>query len=259
MDKQKIDALIMKYNEGLADPYEQKLIEQLIEEGVIDISQLSTEGSLDERIMSMQMPSPSLDLDDKFYAMLSELKKKRQGFSWSAFFSWPEFAPKLAFAAVTLFIGLGIGYYFSPSTPNQQVKVLSDQVSDLQEMMMLSLLERSSPTDRLKAVNLTQDMDEASNKVTRALIQTLNKDENINVRLAALEALKPYVGTSTIRQELIKSIGQQDSPLVQVALAELMAEIQEKSSVKELKKILKDERTPKEVKQRIEESINVLI
>lgn len=259
MDKEKIEALIMKYNEGLADPSELRLIEQLIEEGVIDISQLRAEGSLDNRIMAMQTPSPSLDLDDKFYAMLSDLKRKRQGFSWSTFFSWPEFAPKLAFATVTLLIGLGAGYFLSTSKPTNEVKILSEQVSDLQEMMMLSLLEKSSATDRLKAVNLTQEMDEASNKVTRALIRTLNSDENINVRLAALEALKPYVGSSAIRQELIKSIGQQDSPLVQVALAELMAEIQEKSSVEELQKILKDDRTPKEVKERIEESINVLI
>jgi hypothetical protein len=259
MDKEKIEALIMKYNEGLADPSEQKLIEQLIEEGVIELSQLSDIGALNERVMSMQFPSPSLDLDDKFHAMLTELKRKRQGFSWSRFFSWPEFAPKLAFASITLLIGLAFGYFLNPSTPNKQVEQLSNQVSDLQEMMMLSLLETGSATDRLKAVNLTQEMDEASNKVTQALIQTLNRDENTNVRLAALEALKPYVKSSTVRQELIKSIAKQESPLIQVALAELMVELQEKASVKELQKILDNDRTPADVKKRIEESLNVLI
>jgi len=57
----------------------------------------------------------------------------------------------------------------------------------------------------------------------------------------------------------VRAIAQQDSPLVQVALAELMVSMQEKSSVKELKKLLQQRSTPKEVRQRIEESIKVLI
>jgi HEAT repeat protein len=95
--------------------------------------------------------------------------------------------------------------------------------------------------------------------VTSALLQTLNNDENINVRLAALEALKPYSRNSDVRKELILSIGKQESPLVQVALAELMAALQAKSSVKELEKLMQSDKTPADVKTRIKQSIDVLI
>ncbi len=81
----------------------------------------------------------------------------------------------------------------------------------------------------------------------------------MNVRLASLEALQNYSKSPVVRAGLVRSIPQQDSPLVQVALAELMVKLQEKSSVKELKKIMDQKTTPKEVKQRIKESINVLI
>jgi hypothetical protein len=137
--------------------------------------------------------------------------------------------------------------------------MLSQQVSDLQEMMMLSLLEKGSATERLKAVNLTQEMDEASIKVTNALIQTLNQDENVNVRLAALEALKPYATDSSVREALIRSIGRQESPLVQISLAELMVALQEKSAVKEFEKIVESDNTPPEVRSKIRESMKVLI
>ena len=70
---------------------------------------------------------------------------------------------------------------------DQQIDALSQQVTELQEMMMLSMLEKGSATERLKAVGLTREMDEASKKVTNALIETLNHDENVNVRLAALD------------------------------------------------------------------------
>jgi HEAT repeat protein len=102
-------------------------------------------------------------------------------------------------------------------------------------------------------------MDAASSTVTSALIQTLNNDSNVNVRLAALEALKPYAQNSNIREQLVRSIPKQESPLVQVSLAELMAALQEKSSVKELQKILHDDNTPVDVKKKIQETINVMI
>jgi hypothetical protein len=102
-------------------------------------------------------------------------------------------------------------------------------------------------------------MDDASSKVTSALIQTLNEDENVNVRLAALDALKSYARQSAVRESLIRSIAKQTSPLVQVALADLMAELQAKSSVKELENLVKSDRMPADVKSRIQQSIDILI
>jgi hypothetical protein len=51
----------------------------------------------------------------------------------------------------------------------------------------------------------------------------------------------------------------QESPLVQIALAEVMVTLQAKSSVKELERIVRDENTPVDVKRKLEESIKVLI
>ena len=258
MEQEKIQELIMKYNEGQADPSEIKMIERLIEEGIIELSQLKELSLLEEQVLKIQSPIPTVELDDQFYKLLSSMKKESKGFSWTSFFSWPELAPKLAFASITLFIGFFVGYLFMPSPQsNQEVATLSKEISDLKEMMMFSLLEKESATDRLKAVNLTSEMN-PSTKVTTALLQTLNHDENINVRLAALDALRPYTGDSKVRELLVRSIANQDSPLVQVALADLMVALQEKSSVKEFEKILKSDRTPKEIKKRIEESIKII-
>jgi hypothetical protein len=259
MEQERIEELLVKYNEGLADPSEIKLIEQLIEEGRIDLSQLRELSALEELVMKLEAPTPSTDLDDNFYQMLKTVKAKNKGFSWNNFFSWPELAPRLAFASITLVLGFLGGYLLFPSpSSNKEVADLKDEVLEMKEMIMLSMLERESATERLKAVSLTSEMSNVSDKVTNALLQTLNNDENINVRLEAIEALKPFVRDSKIRTELVRSIAKQESPLVQVALTELMVELQEKSSVKELQKILKSERTPQEVKKRIEESIKTM-
>ncbi len=259
MEKGMVQELIAKYNTAQANGSELKTIEKLIESGEIDLTDLNDLSLLDEQILKIESPVPSVDLDARFYKMLAQEKKLvKPAFSWSNLFSWPELAPKLALASITLLLGFFGGYVLQSPSQKTKVSELTKEVSDLKEMMMLSLLEKESVTDRLKAVNLTQEMDGASNKVTRALLQTLNNDTNVNVRLAALEALQPYARDNHVREELIRSIGKQDSPLVQIALAELMAALQEKSSVKELQKVLENTNTPKGVRNKIKATIDVL-
>lgn len=259
MEKEMREELIAKYNASQANTAELKMIEQLIESGEIELTDLNDLTLLEEQVFKIENPLPSVELDNRFYEMLAEEKKSsKPAFSWSAFFAWPELLPKLALASITLLIGFIGGYVLQSPSQKTEVTALTQEVSDLKEMMMLSLLEKESATDRLKAVNLTQEMDGASTKVTRALLQTLNNDANVNVRLAALEALQPYANDNHVREELIRSIGKQESPLVQIALAELMAALQEKSSVKELQKVLDNTKTPKGVKNKIRQSIDVL-
>lgn len=258
MEKKQIDELIEKYNEGLADPSEVHMLEHLIESGIVDLTQLRELQLLDKQFQSLATPTPSLRLDDQFYAALA--REKRDSTTGSISFpSWSTLFPRLAVAAVLMVVGFSAGYFLQ--SPHQQAEVsqLTNEVSQLKEMIMLSLLEKESASQRLKAVSLTSDMTQASEKVTDALLVTLNQDENVNVRLAALEALTPYVKQSEVRARLIESIQVQDSPLVQVALAELMVAIQEKKSVDAFRQLLERESTPKEVKTKISESIKILI
>jgi hypothetical protein len=260
MEKNKIDELVAKYNEGLADPSEIKTLELLIEEGQLDLTRLHALDALDRQIMDAEVPVPSMKLNDKFYAMLADEKKKSaRKFSFQIP-EWSYLMPRLAVLATTLVIGFAGGYFLNkPTAPSGEVAQLQDQIGELKEMMMLSLLEKESASERLRAVSLTNDMAQASDKVTKALLETLNNDPNENVRLAALEALTPYVRQSAIRMELIRSIANQESPVVQVSLAELMVAMQEKKSVSALQKLLDSDKTPADVKKQIKKSIDVLI
>lgn len=258
MERNRAEELIQKYNEGALSATEQIQLETLLESGEVSIDQLSGAITLDAALKQMNERSPSLLLDDQFYAMLKQEKAKQKRFSFEIP-SWSVLMPRLAFAASFSILGFFAAYVFVNRTAAPEVQQLTQEVSDLKEMMMLSLLEKESATDRLRAVSLTDEMEQASTTVTEALIKTLNNDENVNVRLAALDALKPYVADSAVRMALVKSISRQESPLVQVAMAELMAAIQERKSLKEFEKMLKSETTPAEVKKRIKENLQVII
>jgi hypothetical protein len=257
--KNRIEELISKYNEGVADPFELQEIESLIEQGEISLTQLASLEKLNEQIEMIKEGSVSLEQDSRFYQMLKQESQKHQpsvSFSWTKVMEW---MPRLALAAILLIAGFGSGYFFQNPSSKNEVKVLTEQVQDLKEMMMISLLEKESATERLRAVSLTKELNGPSKKVTEALLKTLNEDPSVNVRLAALDALSKFAKNPLVREGLVRSIGLQESPLVQVALAEMMVTMQEKSSVNELKKVLDQKRTPNEVKEKIKESINVLI
>ena len=78
METRQIEELIAKYNEGLADPSEVKLIEQLLEAGEVELTQLHELNLLDEQLLKLEEPSPSIRLDDQFYSLLSDEKKKQR-------------------------------------------------------------------------------------------------------------------------------------------------------------------------------------
>jgi len=259
MNKNQIDELIAKYNEGLADPSEMLQLEHIIESGDVELTHLRELSKFDENIDKFGEPMASKSLDNRFYDMLSRETNKAKQFDFSSWFNFQSWGPKLVVTMVLVVVGFIGGTVLQKNTGGGEVKELAQEVSGLKEMIMISMLEKESATDRLKAVSLSEEIQGPSKKVTEALFKTLNADPSVNVRLAALDALHNYAKSPAVREGLVRSIAQQDSPLVQVALAELMVSMQEKSSVNELKKILAQRSTPKEVKQRIEESIKVLI
>jgi hypothetical protein len=92
-----------------------------------------------------------------------------------------------------------------------------------------------------------------------ALLQTLNSDSNVNVRLAAIESLTNYVDNPMVRQGLVQSIPNQESPLLQITLANLMVALQEKASIEPFRQLLKEKQLDTTVKKRIEKSIQSII
>ncbi|MFD2935915.1 HEAT repeat domain-containing protein [Spirosoma flavum] len=176
----------------------------------------------------------------------------------------PKTAFRLAYSVVLLSVGIAAGYWFHrPGTTTvafqqQQIDTLSTQVQDMRKMMLLSLLENPAASQRLRAVSYTEEINQVNGQVVEALLTTLNNDPNVNVRLVTLEALAKLATNPTVREGLVQSITQQESPLVQSALADVMVKLQEKRSIKPLRQLLHDDNLNGLVKGKIEQSIKDL-
>lgn len=228
--------------------------------------------SLWVRMNTLAAPEPSKMMRVRFDAMLDTYKesvKADEKNTVSDFvakirsFLNRQPALRLAYSLALLAAGVGVGYWLhNQSKPvvayQQQIDTLSAQVQEMRQMMLLSLIDNPSASERLRAVSYTEEIGKANNRVVEALLTTLNNDPNVNVRLVTLEALAKLADDPNVREGLVQALVYQDSPLVQVALADLMVKLQEKRSIKPLRQLLRQENLNDLVKSKIQESLKAL-
>ncbi|WP_304237794.1 HEAT repeat domain-containing protein [Jiulongibacter sediminis] len=186
----------------------------------------------------------------------SVLKRIKSLFDSKASFSW-------SYALIVFAVASAIGFYAGRKNSddlatNDKVQQLGQEVEEMKELMMISMLENPMASERMKAVSFTREITDVDEKVIDALLTTLNQDENVNVRLATLEALVEFVEHPKVREGLVQSIVTQESPLVQVALADVMTQLQEKRSIEYIKQLLKQNGLNETVKEKLEETITGL-
>jgi hypothetical protein len=220
----------------------------------------------------LPQPEPSPSMKTSFYTVLSNYKEEladrrnpvKEWINSLNEFWLQKVQPRLAFSVVLITFGLILGYFLhrpaqTTISYNNQIDSLSSQISEMKQVMMLSLLQDPSASQRIKAVSYTEDLSNVNMKVIDALLTTLNEDPNVNVRLSTLEALVKLAGEPMVREGLVRSINRQESPIMQSAIADVMVKLQEKSSVRSLQELLAKKDLNKMVKVNIEKSIQKLI
>jgi hypothetical protein len=211
-------------------------------------------------------PSPSLR--SGFYSMIAREKYRletKPSFSerfgvWIASF-WPrrpayQFAMALVFLAVGLFAGTRLR---PDEVPNGQIASLQREIADLRQTVSVSLMNQASSTERLRGVQYSSQVDSPTAPLITALLNKLNNDPNVNIRLAAVEALYVFSDRPAVRDELIASLSAQTSPLVQISLIDLLVEVREGRSLEALRELLQDENTDQNVKQYTETRMKELM
>jgi hypothetical protein len=203
-------------------------------------------------------------MDMKFYSMLNTEEQKKNKVSLldklMTIFQ-ARFTKQLAYTFAILTVGFFVGNTFNLNE-NKDVRLLNvaqSETENVRSQLVLTLLDQQSSNQRLQAVNEVNKLSSVTKTITSALFSTLNNDTNVNVRLSAIEALANYTEISEVREGLIASIVHQKSPMVQIALADLMVELQEKKAVKSFKKLINEKDVNESAKLKMQESIQQII
>ncbi len=229
-------------------------------------SEVADLGVVWRALEAMPIPDPSPQLRARFLETLRAYEEgfqeaqRKQTYSAPQPSWWASLLPArpawgAVFAAATLLVGvMGGRYLLAPkageAVGNGEVAQLRGQVESLRQLVALSLLQEQSASARLRGVNYSFQMAQPDREVQQALLHAVNHDTNVNVRLSAVDALAKFASSPEVRRALVDSLPVQDSPLVQIALIDLLTGLEAREAVPAMRKLAEQKDANESVRAR---------
>jgi hypothetical protein len=224
-------------------------------------------GALWKGLALLPVEEPGEKLRGRFYETLGAYRQgvesvPRLGWKQKLLAWWPaQPAWQMAVAAALLMLGMGAGYGLRPSQAPQQVTELREEVAEMRQLVALSLLQQQSVSERLRGVGWAIRAEPSNGEVLSALVSAINHDPSVNVRLAAVDALKPFAQSPQqgvmARRAVLDALAE-NSSLVQVALIDLLADLKDREATGELRKLASTDSVDAGVKERAQWALGVL-
>jgi hypothetical protein len=245
-------ALVIDRLKGLCSPAdEQRLAAHLAGCPACRTEAAATE-AIWQRLGTTEVEVPSARLRARFHAGLAahEAAASRP---WSERFLasfWPQ-QPAFAasFVLVLVLAGVLVGRSL-PSPVDDDVAVLRDEI----RTVGLALLDHQSASERLLGVEWAGRTTPAP-EVVSALLERVQFDPSLSVRLAAVEALRAQLAQPGVAEGLAAAIGQPDVPLLQVALTDALLATGDSMAVDAVRAILRNDELDPAVREYVETAL----
>lgn len=155
-----------------------------------------------------------------------------------------HFSTYILLGGIVLIILLIAGYLLNRE--QQQSKILNQTQQELYALKssMNSLLNEPSSFSRIKAVNLTSEIEEFDPEIMRALLYTVQNDQSKNVRLAALNAIEKYADQEEVKTALISTLKNSNKPFVQIKIINILSSLGERRAIPLLEGLIASQNTP---------------
>jgi hypothetical protein len=175
-------------------------------------------------------------------------------------FSSPVWRVAAAVILVAGGIGIGLSIRTKPaeSTTTNEIAAMRKELKEMKEEVMFNLINDESASQRIKAVSYVEQMSSPDQQVIDALLNTLDHDKSVNVRLASLYSLSRFADRQVVRDSLVTSLKLQTDPIIQVVLINLLAEKREPKAVAPIRDIMTNKKTMQEVKDAAQRSLKIM-
>lgn len=200
---------------------------------------------------------PSDNLRANFEKMLAVEKEKQSAkmiqlqpnnTDWK---SYLRVAASVLLVVSAFFIGKYQSNFNQISAENQQEIKQKENV--------LTLIENSSASKRIFAVNQSENFEKPDTKIIQALINRLFFDKNTNVRSAAAEALSKFTSEEMVKIALIKALETEEDSSIQIELIKILTRIKEKRALKPMREMLANKETASYVKKELQLNLPKLL
>jgi anti-sigma factor RsiW len=242
-------------------------LDDQLEDHFHECANCAQEVALWKQLAHLPIAQPGAALRANFDAMLGAYREGRREQSraasgafgrWSGWSAgdWlrPAFAGVVA-ALALLVVGFFAGRYGTAGNTVQpqaqaQLAEMRAELGNMRQLVVLSMLQHQSATERLQGVNYSTQDAHLDPQILSALVHTLRYDTSVDVRLAALDALSRHGNQPQVRSELLEALQPQQSPLVQIALIDLLVELHDAGARGQLQRFQQDLHLDPSVRQR---------
>ncbi|GAB3925851.1 HEAT repeat domain-containing protein [Larkinella terrae] len=246
--KQDIEKLLEKYYAGESTLEEEKQLRDFFQ-GPSVPAHLASQAGPFRYYAEARAEQPSLTVNKRLTDQLSSESRVRSLTTWSL---------RIAASVALLAGGFAGGLYYSNRFSDQLNPTETSSALAIKKVLDFDQSAQTSASERIQAVNQSYELPEASQDITQLLINTMNFDENVNVRLAACQALTRLSNETGVREALIQSLKIQTDPYLQIMLIETLVSIQEKRAVDEMQRLARNRQILEAVRLKAEEGLNRL-
>ncbi|MGC0774443.1 MAG: zf-HC2 domain-containing protein [Candidatus Acidiferrum sp.] len=246
--------------------------DDLVEQHIAECADCREDVAIWKKLSLLPVEQPSKESRQRFEAMLhayqtgrndkaaADLGPEKRG----AFWSWLR-SPigAVAWSAALLVIGILAGNQFGgrPTHSNSdqnEIAVMHSELTNMRQLVVLSMLQQQSASERLQGVSYSQREDHLDPQVLSALVHTLRFDNSVDVRLAALDALSRHGSQPLVHKGVVDALQEQQSPLVQVALIDQMLEWRDPDAAQRLRNFAQTPNLNPTVRQRADWALSKL-
>ncbi|MGN7888140.1 HEAT repeat domain-containing protein [Dyadobacter sp. 22481] len=250
-----IKKLLEKYYDGETSLEEERALKQFFQGGQVP-EHLQSHAAQFGYFANARKEQPSLSFNHELALMLDPPRQgpvRRLG-TWLL---------RIAAGLALLIIGFGAGWLFqSKSEKGAALAALSGEktgeIAEMKKVLAFEQMNNTSASERIQAVNHSYEIPDADRDITQLLINTLNFDPNVNVRLAACQALAHFAGEAEVKEALIQSLAIQTDPNIQISLIEALVAIKEKRAVDQFQQLARNQEVLDVVRLKATEGLNRL-
>ncbi|MGD9020364.1 MAG: hypothetical protein PVF46_01085 [Lysobacterales bacterium] len=195
-----------------------------------------------EALGEMPRHEPSPDMRRSFYQRLEDAGSRdwrarlRNWLGIGAGRGW-------ATAAACLLLGFGAAQLFTNPGGGEQDRLaaLEANIAVLNRELILDRLQDEAVSTRLAGVYDARYVVQEDLQVAQALLQRAATDRSSTVRSAAIDALGPQLHSDTVGGELMGLLEEAESPIVQLALVDLVLRHGSAAQMAQLRRLADEE------------------
>ena len=199
---------------------------------------------------------PSPDMRRSFYQRLEQTSSRR----WAVRLrDWLGMRSNAGWATATACVLLGFGAaqltYEQPTGDQDRLAALEQNINVLNRELILDRLQDEAAGTRLAGVYDARYVVQDDAQVAQALLQRAATDRSSSVRSAAIDALGPQLNTDTVGGELMTLLESADSPIVQLALVDLVLRNGNATQLTQLQGLADDKRLHPDLVRHVNKSL----